>query len=129
MSHGHWPCHIYKSSILLHTKDKIEKGGLNPLLLSFTRYRGRLPYSKPLYQKKLISIKKCRQGTLYKKVAKVWSPFVKYIGIAGLNYTPGLNWIKTFCGACLLNHHFIKTEASLSTLSFIRTFLIGSFLK
>ena len=29
--------------------------------------------------------------------------------------TPGLNSIKTFCGACLLNQHFIKTESSLST--------------
>ena len=45
------------------------------------------------------------------------------------SHTPGLNSIKTLCRACLLNQHFIKTEASLSTLSFIRTFLIGSFLK
>ena len=43
--------------------------------------------------------------------------------------TPGLNSIKTFCGACLKKQHFNKTEASLSTLSFIRTFLIGGFLK
>jgi hypothetical protein len=29
--------------------------------------------------------------------------------------TPGLNSIKTFCGACLFNQHFIKAEALLSS--------------
>ena len=44
-------------------------------------------------------------------------------------FKPGRNSIKTLCGACLLNQPFNKTEASLSTLSFIWTFLIGNFLK
>ena len=33
------------------------------------------------------------------------------------NHTPGLNSIKTFFGACLLNQHFSIAEALLFTLS------------
>ena len=46
------------------------------LKIFIMRYRDRIPYCKVLYERKLISIKKWRQSTAYKKVKKVCSPFL-----------------------------------------------------
>ena len=40
-------------------------------------YMGRKPFSMSLYKRKLISIKEWRQSTAYKKIAKVWPPFLE----------------------------------------------------
>ena len=45
----------------------------------FIRYRSSLPYSKALYKRKLISIKKWLQSTDYKNIAKVPFPFINTI--------------------------------------------------
>ena len=47
----------------------------------FIRYRSSLPYSKALYKRKLISIKKWLQSTDYKNIAKVLFPFTTEMDI------------------------------------------------
>ena len=53
---------------------------------NYLLYRGRLPYCKILYKRKLISIKKWFQSTDYKKVSVLWSPFM-YLSIFNIYLT------------------------------------------
>ena len=63
----------------------------------YIHYRGRLSYTKALYKRKLISIKKWLPSTNYKKVSVLWSPYFWNLGnlsLLGLGLGTNKAWLR-----------------------------------
>ena len=63
------------NKLISNKKKNHDKHFLSKVYIFIIENRGRLPYCKSLYKRKLISIKKWLQSTDYKKMAEVRFPF------------------------------------------------------